>query len=253
MVRLVADRARAENVPSERLIAVHADLGRAEWPGTAELVRAQAEAAGVAFVSVTRPQGDLLKHVERRGMWPSPTARYCTSDHKRSQIAKVVTRLDRERRTKETFRVLNCMGIRAEESSARRKKRALAPNRYLSTRSRSAWDWLPIHDWTEQDVWNDIRASGAPYHPAYDLGMPRLSCVLCIYAPTPALVLAGKHNPRTARRVRRHRAAHRTHLQGRPRHRRYRAACARRRRDRTDGRQMEHVARPPWAGAKGTI
>ena len=25
--------------------------------------------------------------------------------------------------------------------------------------------------------------------------MPRLSCVLCIYAPTPALVLAGKHNP----------------------------------------------------------
>ena len=80
MVRLVADRARAENVPSERLIAVHADLGRAEWPGTGELARTQAETAGVTFLSVTRPQGDLLEHVERRGMWPSPAARYCTSD-----------------------------------------------------------------------------------------------------------------------------------------------------------------------------
>ena len=41
-----------------------------------------------------------------------------------------------------------------------------------------------------------IEASGAPYHPAYDLGMPRLSCVFCIFAPKAALILAGKHNPK---------------------------------------------------------
>lgn len=33
------------------------------------------------------------------------------------------------------------------------------------------------------------------YHEAYDIGMPRLSCVFCIYAPKPALVLAARHNP----------------------------------------------------------
>ena len=32
-------------------------------------------------------------------------------------------------------------------------------------------------------------------HPSYRLGMPRLSCVFCIFAPKAALVLAAKHNP----------------------------------------------------------
>jgi hypothetical protein len=34
-----------------------------------------------------------------------------------------------------------------------------------------------------------------PWHRAYDLGMPRLSCCFCIFAPRSALLLAGKHNP----------------------------------------------------------
>lgn len=33
------------------------------------------------------------------------------------------------------------------------------------------------------------------HHPAYDLGMPRLSCCFCIFSPRSALLLAGKHNP----------------------------------------------------------
>ncbi len=37
--------------------------------------------------------------------------------------------------------------------------------------------------------------SGVPHHPAYDLGMPRLSCCFCIFSPRSALLLAGKHNP----------------------------------------------------------
>ncbi len=44
-------------------------------------------------------------------------------------------------------------------------------------------------------VWDTIRKSGAPYHKAYDLGIPRLSCVFCIFSPFDALVLAGIHNP----------------------------------------------------------
>ena len=34
-----------------------------------------------------------------------------------------------------------------------------------------------------------------PHHPAYDLGMPRLSCCFCIFSPRSALLLAAKHNP----------------------------------------------------------
>ncbi|MCY4654915.1 MAG: phosphoadenosine phosphosulfate reductase family protein [Dehalococcoidia bacterium] len=187
-----ADRA---GVPRNRLIAVHANLGRVEWPDTLELVKAQADAQGLELRTVSRPQGDLLEHVEKRGMWPSPAARYCTSDHKRSQISKVVTALDREIRTKARFKLLNVMGLRAAESPARAKKVPYSPNRYFSTKTRTVYDWLPIHDWTDEMVWDDIKASGVPHHPAYDLGMPRLSCVFCIYAPKQALTLAARHNP----------------------------------------------------------
>ena len=55
--------------------------------------------------------------------------------------------------------------------------------------------WLPIYKWTVEQVWEDIEATGVPHHVAYDLGMPRLSCVFCIFSPRAALLLAGKHNP----------------------------------------------------------
>lgn len=53
---------------------------------------------------------------------------------------------------------------------------------------------MPIHNWTLTEVWACIKASGVAYHFAYDLGMPRLSCCFCIFAPKAALVLAGQHN-----------------------------------------------------------
>ena len=44
-------------------------------------------------------------------------------------------------------------------------------------------------------IWERIWASGVRHHPAYDLGMPRLSCCFCIFSPRSALLLTGKHNP----------------------------------------------------------
>ena len=195
MIRQVVQVADDEGYPRNRLVVAHADLGRVEWKGTRDLAREQAQVYGLEFRAIARPQGDLLDHIERRGMFPGPATRYCTSDHKRGQIAKIVTALDRERRQGDSFRLLNCMGLRAQESPARRKKRPFTPNCYFSTKTREVWNWLPIHDWADDEVWADISESGVRHHDAYDLGMPRLSCVLCIYAPKPALVLAGRHNP----------------------------------------------------------
>ncbi len=181
----------------DRLVVVHADLGRVEWEGTAALAKRQAEHYGVRFEKVGRPQGDLLQHVRERGMWPSPAQRYCTSDHKRGQVAKVVTRLTKEAQggSSRHTRVLNCMGLRAQESPARAKKAVFQADTRLSNQSRHVDNWLPIHDWSEREVWANIETSGVEHHYAYDLGMPRLSCIFCIFAPRPALVLAGRHNP----------------------------------------------------------
>lgn len=92
-------------------------------------------------------------------------------------------------------RILECVGLRAEESRARARKVAFESNRAASNGKRQVDTWLPIHAWTVEEVWQRIKASGVPHHPAYDLGMPRLSCVFCIFAPKAALRLAGRHNP----------------------------------------------------------
>jgi 3'-phosphoadenosine 5'-phosphosulfate sulfotransferase (PAPS reductase)/FAD synthetase len=197
MLDVVVEQADRALVPRSRLLVAHADLGRVEWPGTRQLAEEQARHYGLAFVAVARPQGDLLDHIARRGMFPSPTARYCTSNHKRAQVLKVLTRLaDESRRAGvRVCRILNCLGLRAEESPARARRRPFAPNEAASNGRRWVDDWLPLHSWTSEQVWARIRASGVRHHPAYDLGMPRLSCCFCIFSPRSALLLAGKHNP----------------------------------------------------------
>lgn len=194
MMEMMVAQAKVEGV-MDRVHAVHCDLGRMEWQGTTDLVREQADAYGFPLHIVKRELGDLLDHVEKRGMWPSSQARYCTSDHKRDQASKVIRRLANDIQVDRPVKVLNCMGIRAQESNARSKKNPFQADARLSTKTRLVDIWYPIFEWTEKEVWATIKKSGVRYHRAYDLGMPRLSCVFCIFAPKAALMIAGKHNP----------------------------------------------------------
>src|SRR5438270_9882539 len=93
MLDYVVEQADRAGVPRRRLLVAHADLGRVEWPGTRQLAEEQARHYGLAFVAVARPQGDLLDHIARRGRFPSPAVRYCTSDHKRGPLTRVFTLL----------------------------------------------------------------------------------------------------------------------------------------------------------------
>lgn len=195
MLDYVIEQADAEGV-RDRVVVVHADLGRVEWRGTKDLARHQAERYRVRFEVVARTQNDLLDHVRARGMWPSNKARYCTSDHKRGPVLTLMTRLAREHRGPgRPVRILNCLGMRAQESPARSKLSPFEADRKASNGRRQVDRWLPIHGWTAEDVWARIKRSGVPHHPAYDLGMPRLSCCFCIFSPRAALMVAGKHNP----------------------------------------------------------
>src|SRR5262249_52782519 len=121
MLDWVVKLAQQQGVDKSKLVVVHADLGRVEWQGTRELAEEQARHYGLRFIAISRPQGDLLTQVKKRGMWPSSQQRYCTSDHKRGQVAVVINRLCRELSKGGRVRVLNCMGLRAQESPARSK------------------------------------------------------------------------------------------------------------------------------------
>lgn len=203
MLDFVVEQADAHGV-RDRLVVVHADLGRVEWPGTLELAREHAAHYALRFEVVKREgRGDLLAEIRRRGKWPSSTERYCTSYYKRDQVAKLVTRLAREVRARfrnggldhQTPKILNCLGFRAEESPRRKKLPPFQGNRRLTTRTKKVDDWLPIHDWTLKQVWARIRGAGTRHHPAYDLGMTRLSCRFCIFAPRSQLIVSAKANP----------------------------------------------------------
>lgn len=187
----------------DRIVAVHCDLGDMEWPGTKELAAEHCAHYGIPLQIVRREKGDLLAQVEQRGMWPDNKNRYCTSDQKRDQVAKVHTALATQRISQiaaangspRQIRILNCMGLRAQESPARAKKPAFIADKRLCNGKRHVDIWLPIHGWTITQVWDTIKASGVKHHYAYDKGMPRLSCMFCIFAPKDALVIAGRENP----------------------------------------------------------
>jgi 3'-phosphoadenosine 5'-phosphosulfate sulfotransferase (PAPS reductase)/FAD synthetase len=185
-----------QGYPREQIVVSHQDLGKMEWAGTKALAKQQADFFGLPIYYSKRitqhgEEETLLDYARRRGKWPSSKQRWCTSDFKRAPGAKVVTALTRGQRCQ----VLHVFGFRAEESPARAKREVLVENQRLTTRSRVVHDYLPIHDWTVAQVWETIRCYQLPYHWAYDLGMPRLSCVFCIFSPFDALVLAGQHNP----------------------------------------------------------
>lgn len=201
-------RQAAELGIKDRIVCVFADLGaRSEWKGTPEIVQAHASHYGLPLITVQKRNRDgetvdLLDHIEARGMWPDAKNRYCTSDTKRDPIATIMTRLVREAQerlgTRRQIRILNVQGLRAQESASRK---LMAPfrNDSRATNGRRHVDiWLPIHEMTLDEVWADIRESGVPYHYAYDLGMPRLSCMFCVLASKQALIVSAQNNPEAA-------------------------------------------------------
>ena len=232
----------------DRLVVIHADLGRMEWKGTKDIARQQAEWYGVPFYVCRRekdgqPQ-DLLEHVvakhnanlvsdkkvhnsktgeylgtvselteagQRPPWFGMRFTQYCTSEHKRGPICKVYTQLKNEWKEHSGLtrpcRLLEVCGMRADESGERAKMKPFTSEVKGKHRPTTLWvdQWLPIHHWTKDQAWERAELNGTPTHPAYHLngwrkGMPRLSCVFCIYPASSckgrnAIVLAAKHNP----------------------------------------------------------
>ena len=229
--------ARAAKV-ADRVVCVHADLGEMEWSGVAELAAEHAEHYRVPFIKVRRNGPDLLDAIAARGMFPDARNRYCTSDFKRSPIRKVMTALTadaRQRYRRDQVRLLNVMGLRAQESPARRRLAAFAhdgsptcpcvPCRHkvaasaelkarkekipadlkvghgASNGRRHVDTWLPVHHLSTDQIWELIAEARTRPHPAYAWGLPRLSCSCCVLASRSALVLSAQLRPDLAARI----------------------------------------------------
>lgn len=199
------------------IFAIHADLGRIEWPQTPGHVEKMAADAGVRLVVVHRSDGrDMLAHWRARGdrqraqgkqarPWSDSKNRFCTSDLKRDPIDAYLRRYSN---------VICAVGIRAQESAGRAKQPLWAKRRIDNT-VRSALTWHPILGWKLTEVlracgssWADLRdrqeryaagdqsaLDGWPLHPAYVFGNERLSCQFCVLGSLNDLRNAAKHDP----------------------------------------------------------
>ncbi|WP_280300027.1 phosphoadenosine phosphosulfate reductase family protein [Nocardia abscessus] len=94
-------------------------------------------------------------------------------------------------------RLLNIMGLRAEESADRARRAPLALDATASNGRREVYNWHPIHDWTTARVWRRIEQADLEVHPAY-ADMTRLSCRFCVLARRSDLIAAARLNPEYA-------------------------------------------------------
>jgi len=194
-------------VPATQCVVIHADLGEVEWHGAKELAAKQAADAGVPFIVAKANYKDgsektLLNMVEKRfaekpgvPSWPSSDCRSCTSDLKRDPIAREFKRYAKAHGFSV---VVNCQGIRAAESTERRKKNPFTRNERASCTGRDVFEWYPIFDLTTAEVFATIRDAGQEPHWAYAAGNERLSCVFCIMGKQSDLINGFKHRPELA-------------------------------------------------------
>ena len=174
---LSAERAR-NRWPGE-FIALHADLGRFEWPETPGAVTAQAARYGAREMIVRRARGDLLQRIEQeaerlrgtgRMVWPGRAARYCTAEMKRDQLVSAQRRMGGV--------VVSVQGLRAEEGPDRRRKPVLSIERRATTArlcdmgvedalaarrpdERVVLNWLAVHALGIEGVWEACGTTGA--------------------------------------------------------------------------------------------
>lgn len=183
-------------VPSEQILIIHAHLPEVEWANTWDHVKKYSSNLECHKVVARKT---FLGMVERRGMFPSPSYRQCTSDLKRGPIEKFIRNWIKDHNL--SGLVVNCMGLRAEESTARAKKKVFTFNVRNSKAGREWYDWLPVHGYKLNEVWTAIRETAQEPHWAYSKGMSRLSCCFCIMASKNDLKIASEINPELFKRI----------------------------------------------------
>lgn len=203
---------------------VTCDLQRNEWPfSLPHIHRFVSDTTGKQVEVIHREQGDLLDQwwtryrtlqdegrSERVPPWSSAAARFCTKAQKESQVNKfIVKHYPRD------SVILSCIGIRSDESPARKNKQvvqAYTKSPTAPTKNRHVYRWLPIHEFSLSDVWStlgwtlerlealraEVKATVQPgdvkklqvvldrwgytANPVYALGNDRCSCRMCVLA-----------------------------------------------------------------------
>lgn len=191
--------------PRELRLAIHADLGRAEWQSTPAQVEAQAHALGLKLVVVRAGAGDLVSRFENRwhlgleaycdlrlynlrGPWASPSLKFCQSEKKIQVMGPHLARAFAGKT------IINVVGIRREESTSRKHAEiAKLDTRFAKPGNRAGTTMMLWHPGVEllvDEVFAANARHGIPLAESYGLGASRHSCAFCIMASANDLAVA---------------------------------------------------------------
>ena len=177
-----------ENYPDIKKHVVFADTGW-EHPDAEAWCKQIVEGQFGMKLNVARSKTKtFLSMAESRGMFPGMNQRQCTSDLKRDPIMTWV------RNNVKDPVIINCMGLRAAESPGRAKKKKLHRNKRETNSKRTVWEWLPIHTWSDTQVFSYLEEKKIPLHPVYKY-LKRFSCRVCIFMTKHDLHQVQEHDP----------------------------------------------------------
>lgn len=181
-----------KHVASKNLIIVYADLGSVVWEGTKEHITKQHPDIPLYIARAKKTFFDMVHH---RKMFPSPQYRQCTSDLKRNPLEVLIRWISK---TLDRKLIVNCQGLRAEESPNRKKKENFIKSEKLSAAGREVYEWLPIQDELKTWCFDTIREAGQEPHWVYGKGMKRCSCKICIFSSEEDIKLSAELDPENA-------------------------------------------------------
>lgn len=172
----------------EKIVLVHADLGEMEWEPMHDWIASTG--FGLA-VNVIKPTLDFFELCRKFKRLPSGLARFCTSELKTMPINRWIKAYCAERGI---TKAVSALGLRGQESPLRAKKETLVRSK-AATKALDLTEWLPIHEYTLEQVFAEIAAAGQSPHRVYSMGFSRLSCVFCVFGKKAEHELAAKHRP----------------------------------------------------------
>jgi 3'-phosphoadenosine 5'-phosphosulfate sulfotransferase (PAPS reductase)/FAD synthetase len=176
-----------EQYPDVKKHVVFANTGW-EHDGVEDWCKQIVAMFGLPLHIVRNKNKTFLTMAEKRGKFPGMKQRQCTSDLKRDPIVSWI-----KNNVKDPV-IVNCMGIRSEESTGRAKQKKLKRNTRETNSKRVVWDWQPIKDWTENQVFDYLKTKGIPLHPVYNY-LRRFSCRMCIYMTDHDINQVAKFDP----------------------------------------------------------
>lgn len=189
----------------EKLVLIHADLGDMEWEEMKPWI--EKNSFGLP-VHVVEAKMDFFELCRKYGRIPSGQNQFCTDFLKVKPIKQFI----HEYMDKHNFKTaINATGMRADESKRRRLKKDFCLSKGKGTSGmhmtrkhpdHTIYDWLPIFNYTTEEVFQEIKEAGQEPHEVYTRhGFSRLSCVFCVNGRINEHKMAAKLKPELGKRI----------------------------------------------------